>query len=270
MREEALAIARTQPDPAQKLNVLREYLQSCVLRSFHESEAFTGLSFVGGTALRFLYNLPRFSEDLDFSLETATGYEPMRWLEKAKRDLVAAGFDVALHWNARKTVHVAWIRFARLHKAAGLSGMADQKISIKLEVDTRPPAGAITATDIVSRHNRMMALRHHDLSSLMAGKVHALLVRAYPKGRDWYDTLWYRARRPPVGPNLVLLQNALDQSEGAGKYDARHWREAVRQRLECLDAKVLREDIAPFLEHPEEARWLDTAHLLSVLGGASR
>jgi len=55
----------------------------------------------------------------------------------------------------------------------------------------------------------MFAARHHDLPSLLAGKLHALITRAYPKGRDWYDLIWYRAVRPPIEPNLVLLQNAL-------------------------------------------------------------
>ncbi len=265
MRDEAVALARAKADPARKLNVLREYLQACVLRSLHESEAFTCLSFVGGTALRFLYNLPRFSEDLDFSLEAAAGYAPVRWLEKVRKDLTAAGFDIAMTWNDRKAVHVAWIRFAGLLQSAGFSAMPDQKLSITLEMDTSPPAGAATATDIVNRH-RVFALRHHDLPSLMAGKIHALLVRAYPKGRDWYDALWYRAQRPPVDPNLELLQNALDQTEGAGKHDATRWREAVRMRLERLDAKVLRDDVAPFLENPEEAQWIENAHLLAALG----
>ena len=269
MREEALALAHGKADPAQKLNVLREYLQACVLRSLHESEAFACLSFVGGTALRFLYSLPRFSEDLDFSLETKDGYEPVPWMEKAKRDLAAAGFDVSASWNDRKTVHVAWFRFSGLLKPAGLSGMADQKLSIKLEVDTRPPAGAATTTEIVSRHNLIFALRHHDLPSLMAGKVHALLVRSYPKGRDWYDFLWYRAQRPPVEPNLALLQSALDQTEGAGKYDAKDWRALVRRRLASLDAAILRADVAPFLERPEEIQWLELPHLESLLGERS-
>ncbi|NLB64981.1 MAG: nucleotidyl transferase AbiEii/AbiGii toxin family protein [Lentisphaerae bacterium] len=266
MREEALAVAREKTDPAQKLNVLREYLQTCVLRSLHESEAFACLSFVGDTALRFLYNLPRFSENLDFSLEDASGYDPVKWLDKVKRDLMAAGFDVSLTWNDCKTVHVAWARFAGLLKAAGLSGIPEQKVSIRLEIDTRPPTGAEMATNIVNRHNRLMALRHHDLPSLMAGKVHALLVRPYPKGRDWYDALWYLARRPPVEPNLVLLQNALDQTGPTGKYDAANWRKAVGSYLDKLDDEVLRADIAPFLEHSEEARWLERGYLQAVLG----
>ncbi len=243
MREEALALAREKADPAQKLNVLREYVQACVLRSLHESEAFLCLSFVGGTALRFLYNLPRFSEDLDFSLEMKAAYEPIQWMEKVKRDLAAAGFDVSATWNERKTVHVAWFRFAGLLQQAGVSGMAGQKLTIKLEVDTRPPAGAVTATEIVNRHHLMFALRHHDLPSLMAGKVHALLVRPY-----------------------------LDQTEGDGTYDAKDWRALVRQRLASLDAATLRTDVAPFLERPVDARWLDIPNLESLLdvqtGGA--
>ena len=82
MKDEALALSETSPDPDRKLNLLREYLQAFVLRSLSESEAFTRLSFVGDTALRFLFGLPRFSEDLDFSLERDAGYEPTKWLDK--------------------------------------------------------------------------------------------------------------------------------------------------------------------------------------------
>ena len=267
MKESAIALARQQADPAQKLNTLREYLQACVLRSLHESEACLCLSFVGGTALRFLYNLPRFSEDLDFSLETPDGYHPVRWMEKVKRDLSAAGFDLSIQWNDRKTVHVAWLRFAGLLKEVGLAGMAAQKLSIKLEVDTHPPAGALLVNDIVNRH-QIFAIRHHDLPSLMAGKTHALITRRYPKGRDWYDLIWYRAQRPPVEPNGALLQHALDQTEGPGTHNATAWREAVLNRLNALDPALLRSDVAPFLEHPDEAKWLAPEYLRTLLSNA--
>jgi hypothetical protein len=54
--DQALALVRGTKDPGQALNLLREYLQTLILRSFHECEAFRSLAFVGGTALRFLYN----------------------------------------------------------------------------------------------------------------------------------------------------------------------------------------------------------------------
>jgi predicted nucleotidyltransferase component of viral defense system len=264
VKEVSLALVREFQDPAQKMNLLREYLQACVLRSLHESEAFLCLSFVGGTALRFLYELPRFSEDLDFSVENHRGYEPKKWMKKLTRDMSLAGFDVAVRWNDRKTVHVAWMRVGGILKEAGISNIVEQKLSIKLEVDTRPPEGAILERRLVNRH-MLLSLQHHDLPSLMAGKLHALVTRGYPKGRDWYDLAWYRAKRPPITPNLTLLQNALDQTEGVGAIRADSWRSQVRARLELLSDEDLRRDAAAFLERRQDAELLSMENLRSVL-----
>ncbi len=265
MKEEALGLARALADPAQRLNLLREYLQAFVLRSLHESEAFVRLSFVGGTALRLLFNLPRFSEDLDFCLDDSEGYEPVRWMKKLKRDMKLAGFDVTLRWQQRKTIHVAWVGVAELMQDAGLADVPEQKLSIRLEIDTRPPAGAVSATQIVTRH-MMFTVRHYDLPSLMARKIHALFARRYPKGRDWYDLLWYRSRRPPVEPNLTLLQNALDQTEGVGVLDATRWTHQLLERLETLDVSQLADDVRPFLERRRDADAITVENLRSVLG----
>jgi hypothetical protein len=266
MKAQALEIAASVADPGERLNRLREYLQALVLRSLHESEAFRCLSFVGGTALRFLYGLPRFSEDLDFSLENAQGYAPQPWLGKLKRDLAFAGFEPTVTWNDRKTVQVGWVRVAGLLQEAGLAGLPGQKLSVKLEIDTRPPSGAALESRAVNRYF-LMAFRHPDLPSLMAGKVHALCVRKYPKGRDWYDLLWYRAQSPPVSPNLRLLQAALDQTEGARAWPAEGWREVLRRRLRTLDVDALRDDVTPFLERPEDRVLLTKEHLIRAIEG---
>ena len=105
MRDEALALASGLDDPVRKKNVLREYVQAFALRSLHEREAFRSMAFVGGTALRFLWNLPRYSEDLDFSLVEPGGYDPVDWLRKLKSDLALAGFDASVTFNARRTVN---------------------------------------------------------------------------------------------------------------------------------------------------------------------
>lgn len=267
MKAQALEIAASVTDPGERLNRLREYLQAFVLRSLHESEAFQCLSFVGGTALRFLYGLPRFSEGLDFSLEQSHGYEPQKWLGKLKRDLTFAGFEATVTWNDRKTVQVGWVRVAALLREAGLAGLPGQKLSVKLEIDTRPPSGAALESRVVNRYF-LVAFRHHDLSSLMAGKVHALCTRRYPKGRDWYDLLWYRAQSPPVSPNLRLLQAALDQTEGAGAWPAEGWQEVLRRRLDALDVDALRDDVAPFLERPADRDLLTQEHIVSAIEAA--
>jgi len=266
MKEEALALVAGVADPAQRLNLLREFVQACALRSLHESEAFLRLSFVGGTALRFLFSLPRFSEDLDFSLECADGYAGPKWMEKLRRDLSLAGFSVSMSWNDRKTVHVAWIRVGELLHEAGLAAMKEQRLSIKVKIDTRPPAGAICQSKLVNRH-RLLSLRHHDLASLMAGKVHALLTRKYPKGRDWYDLLWYRTMRPPIEPNLVLLQHALDQTQGPNVMQAIQWKAMVLDRLGSLRWEALVADVRSFLEHQGDAALLTPENVRGSLTG---
>ncbi len=264
MKEQALSIAERADNPTDKLNLLREFLQAFTLRSLHECEAFSCLSFVGGTALRFAYNLPRFSEDLGFSLEMADGYTPVAWMKKLKQDLQYSGFETSLGWNDRKTVHTAWIRLGGIMKEAGIAAMADQKLSIKLEIDTRPPAGAECEKTVINRH-LVFALQYHQLPSLMAGKVHALLSRPYPKGRDWYDLLWYLGKRPPIDPNPVLLQNALDQTQGEGAVVAQNWKALLRNRIAGIDFVRLAADVQPFLEHRQDADLLSAEHFRSLL-----
>ena len=264
MKEEALSLLKDLADPADKLNLLREYVQSQSLRSLHESEAFVNLVFVGGTALRFVYNLPRFSEDLDFALENADGYEPEAWLKKLKSDLTLAGFDVSVKWNDRSTVHKAWIRIGQLLHDAGLAALKDQKLSIKLEIDTRPPAGARSERTLITRH-AMLSIWHYDLPSLMAGKIHALLTRKYAKGRDWYDLLWYLGKRPPVLPNLEQLQNALNQTQGECTLDAGLWKRHLTESFDHLDGSALAADAGPFLEYHKEAALLTQENIRAVL-----
>ena len=266
MKEQALALVREATDPGQGLNRLREYVQVLVLRSLHEREAFRPLAFVGGSALRFLHGLPRFSEGLDFSLVSAEGYAGRDWMAKVKRDLTLAGFDPLVTWNDRKVVHTGWIRLAGILREAGLSAMPNEKLAIKLEIDTRPPAGARCERRIVSRYMTFF-LQYYDLPSLLAGKLHAVLTRRYAKGRDWYDLVWYLSQRPPLTPNVVLLQHALDQTRSVGSFDARSWRKLVRVRLESLDMEAIADDVRPFLERPQDAALLTRDNLLGLVRG---
>ncbi len=264
MKEEALSLLKDIADPAEKLNLLREYVQAQSLRSLHESEAFVNLAFVGGTALRFVFNLPRFSEDLDFALESENRYKPESWMKKLKSDLLLAGFDASLKWNDRTTVQKAWIKIGQLLHDAGLAAMKEQKLSIKLEIDTCPPAGARLQRDLITKH-ALLSIQHYDLPSLMAGKIHALLSRKYAKGRDWYDLLWYLGKRPPVEPNLEQLQNALNQTQGEGTFDACFWKRHLTGALDQLDSSALADDARPFLEHQNEAALLTLENIRSVL-----
>jgi len=142
--------------------------------------------------------------------------------------------------------------------------MREQNLSIKLEIDSVPPAGAISQTGIINRH-ALLSLRYYDLPSLMAGKVHALITRKYPKGRDWYDLVWYRAKRPPISPNLEQLQNALNQTQGKNAVDAAEWQSQLKDRVRVLDFRSLIEDVRNFLEDPKDSLLLTRHSVGSIL-----
>jgi len=266
MKELLTDLVRQSTSPAQARNLAREYLQARVLACLQRHGAMVPLAFHGGTALRFLYSLPRHSEDLDFSLERPSDrYDFRAYLKAVQVEFEREGYLLDLKVNDQKAVHSAFVRFRGLLHELGLSGHKEAVFSVKLEVDTRPPLGAGLETTIVRRHV-VLHLQHHDRASLLAGKLHALLQRRYAKGRDWYDLLWYLSNRDWPNPNLTLLNNALHQT-GWKNPALTHegWRGVVRQRLEGLDWGVIRDDVVPFLEIPDEAGLLTRENLIGLL-----
>jgi hypothetical protein len=258
MKEQALAQVKNRPPAVDGVNVLREYLQARVLTGLQQAGAFIPLAFMGGTALRFLYRVPRFSEDLDFTLERdAEGFDFETLLERVERSLVREGYVVTVKLNTRATVVKAMIGFPGLLGEAGLSPHADQHLRIRLEVDTGPPAGAGLAVSTINRFG-ILRIQHHDMPSLFAGKVAAVLAREYTKGRDYYDLFWYLSREPKLEPNIELLRNALQQTAPELAIRAAgDWRGSLAGRFESTDWADARRDVAPFLEHVGEGAMID-------------
>jgi predicted nucleotidyltransferase component of viral defense system len=216
-------------------HLLREYLQARILQSLQRAGAMQSLAFHGGTALRFLYEIPRYSEDLDFAMERAPElYNFREFLQQIDRDLSAEAYALDFRINEKRVVHKAFVRFRGLLHELGLSPHASEVFAIKLEIDTNPPAGAQLTTTAINRHVALN-IQHHDPASLFAGKLHAVLQRVYPKGRDIYDLWWYLAQVWPE-PNLEQLNAALAQSNWTGPLlTSDNWRAYVRQRIEQLD-----------------------------------
>ena len=264
MKDRALQLAAAAPQ-GQRRNILREYVQAHILYSLQSVRAFEQIAFVGGTALRFLYGLHRYSEDLDFSLERGDGYNFDHLLDRVESDLVKAGFDVTVHPHKGEPIHSAFIRLPGLLYDAGLSPHRTEKLSVKIEIDTNPPEGATTLTTLINRYF-LLALLHYDLPSLMAGKLHALLSRPYTKGRDIYDLLWYLTRPDHIEPNIPLLRNALSQTGWNGpQVTAENWREIIANKIGGLDFTRIADDVSPFLERPEDRALLTRDIVLSAL-----
>jgi predicted nucleotidyltransferase component of viral defense system len=252
--------------PPRGTHIAREYLQARILGGLQRVGAMVPLAFQGGTALRFLYSLPRHSEDLDFALERAAEeYDLRRYVEAVRRELEHEAYDVEVRVKDRRTVHAAFVRFPGLLHELGLAPRPAQILSVKIEVDTRPPRGARLETTIVRRH-LVLQLQHHDKASLFAGKLHAILARPWVKGRDVYDLVWYLSDRSWPGPNLELLNNALDQTGWrGGRLEEKTWPDALWQRLDSMRFDRVAADVEPFLEIPSEVALLNAETLKSLL-----
>ena len=247
-------------------NVTKEYLQARILGSLQRSGAMIPLAFHGGTALRFLYSHGRYSEDLDFALEgNRQNYNFRSYLQAIRSELSPEGYSVELKVNDQKTVHSAFIRFPGLLFELGLSSLQNEVLAVKIEVDTNPPQGAGLSTTVVRRFV-VLQLHHHDQSSLLSGKLHAILQRPYTKGRDLYDLLWYLSNPTWPQPNLIMLNNALNQTNWKGdNLTEENWKMQVFSRLQNLNWDEIVSDVSPFVEPSFDLNLLTLANFKRVL-----
>lgn len=265
MKEQLVQLLAAAANAEYRRLLVREYLQVRLLGLLQEQGTFQRAAFLGGTALRLLFGLPRFSEDLDFSTTRRDPGFPVEQLAaKAARRLAGEGYEVTI--KARAGVVVScFVRFPSLLHELGLSPHPAEVISVKLEIDTNPPAGAVLQTTLIRRHV-LLNLLHYDRASLLAGKLHAILVRRFTKGRDLYDLLWYLADPQWPPPNMEMLNNALEQTSWAGpRLDSGNWRRVVAARLKEIDWTAAVQDVRPFLERPTEASLLTREHLMDLI-----
>jgi hypothetical protein len=266
MKEYLKTLIQSSSSALEARNLAREYLQALTLQSLQRAGAMTALAFHGGTALRFLHSLPRYSEDLDFALERRSQiYNFRSYLQSIQNDLDAQGYKTALKVSDQNTVHSAFVRFPGLPYELKLSPHPHEVLAVKLEIDPNPPAGASLDTSLIRRHV-LLNLQHHDRASLLAGKLHAILQRPFLKGRDLYDLIWYLSDRDWPDPNLVLLNNALHQTAPAGPtINVDNWREIVRAKIEAMSFEQGLDDVRPFLGSSGDIRLLTKENLMHLL-----
>jgi len=226
MKEYLKNLIQSASSRVEALNQTREYIQALILQGLQRAGAMTALAFPGGTSLRFLYSLPRYSEDLDFVLEgNAERYDFRSILQAIRKDIEAQGYNLHLKVNDQKAVHSAFIRF---------SGLPN--------------------------------VQHHDRASLLARKLHAILQRLYMKGRDLYDLVWYLSDRKWPAPNLTLLNHALAQTDWSGpNLTLENWHEVVRMRIEAVSFEQASMDVRPFLASDEDIKLVSRENLLRLL-----
>jgi len=246
----------------EKFNVAREYLQILVLKILADAQAFQGMAFLGGTALRIIYQLRRYSEDLDFSVTSKVKYDFDLITSAIKRELALQNVPVELKQN-RGVVDHCMIHFTSVLQESGIAVARNQKLSVKLEVDTNPPKGA-GVIDTIINADFIFPVRHYDIPSLMAGKLHAVMFRRFNKGRDFYDLLWYLSRR--IEPNLKLLSNAIYQTEQKRiTLENGQWVKLLQKKLGEIDFSKIRRDLSPFIQDQNELKLIEVKRFEALL-----
>lgn len=247
------------------VQALREIIQEVALLGLWRAKFFEHAAFYGGTALRILYGLDRFSEDLDFSLLAPTdNFDLGKYTEFLGEELASFGFKVKVEMvdKAVKTaVQSAFLKantrnellIVETGEELARQIPAGHVLRIKLEVDTEPPLGFDTETKYLLKPVPF-AVRCYTLPNLFAGKMHALLFRKWKnrvKGRDWYDFIWYAGNHPEL--HLHHLEQRMRQTEhwkGENSLTEASFKEMLRDAIERLDVEQAKNDVFPFLNDP--------------------
>jgi predicted nucleotidyltransferase component of viral defense system len=246
------------------LSALREIMQEITLAGLSRTDFFEKAAFYGGTALRILYGLDRYSEDLDFSLlkpDSNFSIEP--YFKAILDEFKSLGLTVSIK-EKKKTKQTAidsaflkaetiWqeIVLVDIIKETGVH--SNKTLKIKIEVDRQPPLNFRTEEKLLLRPFSFY-VKCFTKSSLFAGKMHALLFRKWQnrvKGRDWYDLEWYIKKGIPLDVNHFLTRAK----------DTNDWKDnsiSNEQIIELLDAKIksvsfssIKEDVVKFIQNDD-------------------
>lgn len=238
-----------------KVNKLREILQLLVLKILQDKGYFADIAFVGGTALRVLYDMRRFSEDLDFSVISKKNYDFLDIISKIKHEFKLYAVELETKAKLAKTVQSSMLKFPGLLNALGISGLEKQKLSIKLEIDSNPPSGWQIENTVVNKIY-MLNITHFNLPSLCATKIHACFFRKYIKGRDFYDLVWYMGKK--IKPNYKLLNNAIKQTHKKSPgLSEENIKDFLLDKMRGIDFSMIRKDVERFLEDKNELKLLE-------------
>ena len=247
-------------------NALKEIAQEIALMALSRAGFFRVAAFQGGTCLRILYGLERFSEDLDFVLEEPDkNFEWEKYINNMREEFSAYGFILEVK-DRKKLENAVKVAFLKADSEGGIMILKDMrtnrpKLKIKLEIDTNPPIGSEYELKYLD-FPLAYSIKTQNLPSLFAGKCHALLCRDYTKGRDWYDFVWYISRQTQI--NFMLFNHAIGQ---AGQWAGQNitvtpewFLNELKTKIIKMDWNIVKQDVARFLRQRE----LETLELWST------
>jgi len=255
-------------------------MQEVALLGLWRSKFFEHAAFYGGTALRILYRLERFSEDLDFSLlKPQPKFDLSPYLFAVQTELKGMGFNVIVEGRKKKVETATESAFVKAGtKETFLKIDAPKEISkhlqhnsviqIKLEVDTDPPPGFQTEARTLLEPIPF-AVNSFARPDLFAGKLHAILQRKWKtrvKGRDYFDFIWYISQGVPV--RLDHLEQRLRQTEGWKRKEPltlEALSELLKQKFSEVNIESAKGDVLGFIKDKDAVNLWSAEFFASLL-----
>lgn len=261
-------------------NALQEIIQEIALEGLARAKFFEKAAFYGGTCLRILYQLDRFSEDLDFSLlQPDSHFKLEPYLKSVELHIQSYGFDIQIQKKEKTQASAVLSAFLKRNTLEnfiriGLTAQErqrvhiDENIKIKLEIDIDPPPGF--ETEMIEMHfPGLYYVKSYALSDLFAGKMSAILAREWKgrvKGRDWYDLLWYVARKVPL--HLSHLEARLKQTAYIDKevqLTPEIFSQLYINRMQTLDVAAAKADVIHFIRDGQSLEVWSKSWFLDLL-----
>ncbi len=241
-------------------HALREIVQETTLSGLYRGDFFEKAAFYGGTALRIFYGLPRFSEDLDFSLlKPNPEFKLDPYLKSIIDECESIGLQVTVNRKNKTTqssidsaflkTETSWDELIVNLPKSSLT----ISLKIKIEIDTNPPLGFVTEEKLLLKPFSCY-IKSFSPPDLFAGKMHALLFRKWKtriKGRDWYDMEWYIKK----GIALHLSHfntRAIQSGDISTAITKDELLELLNQKINSSSIDRVKEDVIRFISKPEE------------------
>ena len=237
----------------QRRNAVHEVMQEITLAGLYRGGFFNKAAFYGGTCLRIFHQLPRFSEDMDFSLiDKNLKFNLEDYFEFIIEEFRTAGKDVVIIPKEKKKDTKVESAFLKEDTATyDLKFKTDKDIKIKIEVDIEPPLGFSTEQKLSLMPFSFMT-SCFALPDLYAGKMHALLFRSWKnrvKGRDWYDFEWYIRHNVPL--NFAHFQIRAKEFNDM-EITKEVFIDMLKEKLANTDISMVKRDVLPFVQNPKE------------------
>lgn len=234
-------------------NVEQEVMQHIALAGLYRGGFFQHAAFYGGTCLRLFHNLPRYSEDMDFSLiEKRDDIHIENYFPAIIEEFRLAGHEVNIVKKEKKSFGRVESAFLKENtEAYDISFQTKKSVKVKIELDTDPPL-AFDTEQLVLQQPYSFMTRCFTLPDLYAGKMHALVYRSWQqrvKGRDWYDFEWYVRWKVPL--DFVHLQERIREFNGE-VIDRESFMNQLRGKLARTDIERVKQDVISFVDNPHE------------------